>query len=77
MKIKMDYKWVALSVTTVGIFMSSLDMSIVIVGLLRYYRICTRVSCTGYGLSRLYVDDDDTGGHIGPPGGSVRQSQTI
>ena len=33
MKIKVDYKWVALSVTTVGIFMSSLDMSIVIVGL--------------------------------------------
>ena len=33
MKIKMDYKWVALSVTTVGIFMSSLDMSIVVVGL--------------------------------------------
>jgi len=29
----MDYKWVALSVTTVGIFMSSLDMSIVVVGL--------------------------------------------
>jgi EmrB/QacA subfamily drug resistance transporter len=33
MKIKMDYKWVALSVTTVGIFMASLDMSIVVVGL--------------------------------------------
>ena len=33
MKFKMDYKWVALSVTTVGVFMSSLDMSIVVVGL--------------------------------------------
>jgi EmrB/QacA subfamily drug resistance transporter len=33
MKFKMDYKWVALSVTTVGIFMASLDMSIVVVGL--------------------------------------------
>ena len=33
MKLKMDYKWVALSVTTVGIFMASLDMSIVIIGL--------------------------------------------
>jgi EmrB/QacA subfamily drug resistance transporter len=33
MKIKMDYKWVALSVTTVGVFMSFLDMSIVVVGL--------------------------------------------
>jgi len=33
MKFKMDYKWVALSVTTVGMFMSSLDMSIVVVGL--------------------------------------------
>ncbi len=33
MKVKMDYKWVALSVTTVGIFMASLDMSIVVVGL--------------------------------------------
>ena len=33
MKLKMDYKWVALSVTTVGIFMASLDMSIVVVGL--------------------------------------------
>jgi EmrB/QacA subfamily drug resistance transporter len=33
MKLKMDYKWVALSVTTVGMFMASLDMSIVVVGL--------------------------------------------
>ena len=30
---KMDYKWVALSVTTVGTLMSSIDMSIVIIGL--------------------------------------------
>ena len=29
----MDYKWVVLSVTTVGIFMASLDMSIVVIGL--------------------------------------------
>jgi len=33
MKFKMDYKWVAVSVTTVGMFMASLDMSIVVVGL--------------------------------------------
>ena len=33
MKFKMDYKWVALSVTTVGIFMASLDSSIVVIGL--------------------------------------------
>ena len=33
MKLKIDYKWAALSVTTVGVFMSSLDMSIVIIGL--------------------------------------------
>jgi EmrB/QacA subfamily drug resistance transporter len=33
MKLKMDYKWVVLSVTTVGIFMASLDMSIVVIGL--------------------------------------------
>ena len=33
MKFKMDYKWVALSVTTVGSFMSSLDTTIVVVGL--------------------------------------------
>ena len=33
MKTKMDYKWVALSVTTVGSFMASLDMSIVVIGL--------------------------------------------
>ena len=33
MKFKMDYKWVALSVTTVGIFMASLDASIVVIGL--------------------------------------------
>jgi EmrB/QacA subfamily drug resistance transporter len=33
MKKGMDYKWVALSVTTVGSFMSSLDSTIVIVGL--------------------------------------------
>ena len=33
MKLKMDYKWVALSVTTVGMFMANLDMSIVVVGL--------------------------------------------
>ena len=33
MKFKMDYKWVALSVTGVGAFMSSLDGSIVVVGL--------------------------------------------
>jgi EmrB/QacA subfamily drug resistance transporter len=33
MKLKMDYKWVALSVTGVGAFMSSLDGSIVVIGL--------------------------------------------
>ncbi len=33
MKFKIDYKWVALSVTTVGTFMSNLDTSIVIIGL--------------------------------------------
>jgi EmrB/QacA subfamily drug resistance transporter len=33
MKFKMDYKWVALSVTTVGSFMASLDMTIVVIGL--------------------------------------------
>jgi EmrB/QacA subfamily drug resistance transporter len=33
MKFKMDYKWVALSVTTVGSFMGSLDSSIVVIGL--------------------------------------------
>jgi len=33
MKLKMDYKWVALSVTTVGSFMGSLDSSIVVIGL--------------------------------------------
>ena len=33
MKFKMDYKWVALSVTTVGAFMASLDATIVIIGL--------------------------------------------
>ena len=33
MKLKMEYKWVALSVTTVGMFMASLDMCIVVVGL--------------------------------------------
>ena len=33
MKLKMDYKWVALSVTSVGTFMSTLDGSIVIIGL--------------------------------------------
>jgi len=29
----MDYKWVALSVTTIGVFMSSLDSNIVVIGL--------------------------------------------
>ena len=33
MKSKMDYKWVALSVTTVGVFMGSLDSTIVVIGL--------------------------------------------
>ena len=33
MKNKIDYKWVALSVTTVGGFMSSLDSTIVVIGL--------------------------------------------
>ena len=33
MKFKMDYKWVALSVTTVGTFMASLDTTIVVIGL--------------------------------------------
>jgi len=33
MKVKMDYKWVALSVTTVGSFMGSLDQNIVVIGL--------------------------------------------
>jgi EmrB/QacA subfamily drug resistance transporter len=33
MKFKMDYKWVALSVTCVGSFMATLDSSIVVIGL--------------------------------------------
>ena len=33
MKFKMDYKWVALSVTVVGSFMASLDSNIVVLGL--------------------------------------------
>ena len=33
MKFKMDYKWVVLSVTTVGLFMASLDTNIVVIGL--------------------------------------------
>jgi EmrB/QacA subfamily drug resistance transporter len=33
MKFKMDYKWVALSVTNVGTFMGTLDSSIVVIGL--------------------------------------------
>src|SRR5208283_870494 len=33
MKLKMDYKWVALSVTTIGIFMANVDGSIVVIGL--------------------------------------------
>ena len=33
MKLKMDYKWVVLSVTTVGLFMASLDTNIVVIGL--------------------------------------------
>jgi EmrB/QacA subfamily drug resistance transporter len=33
MKFKMDYKWVVLSVTTVGSFMASLDSTIVVIGL--------------------------------------------
>jgi len=33
MKLKMDYSWVVLSVTTVGSFMASLDSTIVVIGL--------------------------------------------
>jgi EmrB/QacA subfamily drug resistance transporter len=33
MKLKMDYKWVALAVTSVGTFMANLDLTIVVVGL--------------------------------------------
>ena len=33
MKFKLDYKWVVLSVTTVGMFMANLDSSIVVIGL--------------------------------------------
>ena len=33
MKLKMDYKWVVLSVTIVGLFMASLDTNIVVIGL--------------------------------------------
>src|SRR5271157_5665572 len=33
MKIKMDYKWVVLSVTTVGMFMALLDSTVVVIGL--------------------------------------------
>ena len=33
MKFKLDYKWVALTVTTLGSFMASLDTSIVVIGL--------------------------------------------
>ena len=33
MKLKIDYKWVALSVTVIGLVMASLDSTIVIIGL--------------------------------------------
>jgi len=33
MKFKLEYKWVVLSVATVGMFMGSLDSSIVVIGL--------------------------------------------
>jgi hypothetical protein len=33
MKLKLDYKWTVLSVTTVGSFMAALDSSIVVIGL--------------------------------------------
>jgi EmrB/QacA subfamily drug resistance transporter len=33
MKLKLDYKWLVLSVTTIGVFMASLDSSIVVIGL--------------------------------------------
>jgi EmrB/QacA subfamily drug resistance transporter len=33
MKLKLDYKWVALSVTSVGTFMANLDSTIVVIGL--------------------------------------------
>ena len=33
MKFKLDYKWVVLTVTTVGGFMASLDSTIVVIGL--------------------------------------------
>jgi MFS family permease len=33
MKLKLDYKWVALSVTNIGTFMGTLDSSIVVIGL--------------------------------------------
>jgi MFS family permease len=33
MKLKMDYKWVVLSVTTIGLFMAGLDGSIMVIGL--------------------------------------------
>ena len=32
-RFKMEYKWVALTVTTVGALMSSLDSTIVVIGL--------------------------------------------
>ena len=33
MKLKMEYKWMVLSVTTVGLFMAGLDTTIVVIGL--------------------------------------------
>jgi hypothetical protein len=41
---KIEYKWVALLVTTIGSMMVAIDSTIVILGLPICSRICTRTS---------------------------------
>ena len=50
---KLDYKWVALSVTTVGTFMAALDSSIVVIGLPTIINSFTPVSFMAYGLLQV------------------------
>jgi hypothetical protein len=78
MKLKMDYKWVALSVTTVGSFMATLDSSIVVVGLPTVLGELHASICSWHlDHHRLQTDANDPAGDARAAGRSIRQSETL
>ena len=72
MKLKMDYKWVALLVTAVGTFMANFDSTIVVIGLPTILNDLHSSIVHGIWIITGYTHDDDTFGSAWAIGRFIR-----